>query len=382
MKILTVSTDRKIFEESSEVRRRMLEYGTLVDELHIVIFSRRNALSGNRLSKLKISENTFAYPTNSRSRWFYVFDAAKIGVKIIKNIGGDFLVSAQDPFETGLAGHLIAKRAKTRLQLQIHTDFLSPYFKKTFLLNRLRVAIAKFLIPRASCVRVVSRRIKDSLSVIGPQLSVIAVLPIFVDIEKIRNAPVKTDLRRQYPRFDFIILMASRLTKEKNIGMAIKAIKGIVKRHPNTGLIIVGEGPEKNNLKSQILNLKIGENVIIENWADDMISYYKTSDLFLLASDYEGYGRTVIEAMAASCPVVMTDVGIAGEMIKDGYSGLVVPVGDARALEEAILKVREDEFLRGNLVVSAEYTLKDLPDKGEYLERYKKTWENCGLRSR
>ncbi len=135
--------------------------------------------------------------------------------------------------------------------------------------------------------------------------------------------------------------MASRLTKEKNIGMAIKAMKGVIKQYPETGLIIVGDGPEKNKLKAESRKLKA--NVVFENWTDDLASFYKTADLFLLTSNYEGYGRTVIEAMVANCPVVMTDVGIAGEIIKDGYSGLVVPVGNAKKLEEAILRMAGDK---------------------------------------
>ncbi len=369
-----ISTDRNILKPDSEARRRMIEYGGLVDELHIVIFTHKKQI-GRPASNLRISDNIFVYPTNSPSRWFYVFGAVKIGKGVIKNSGGKFLVTAQDPFETGLAGHFIAKKAGAPLQLQIHTDFLLPYFNKQSFLNSIRVLIAKFLIPRADCARVVSERIKKSMKSVSGHRPPAAILPVFIDIEKIKNAPAKINLRERYPQFDFIVLMASRLTKEKNIGMAIEAMKGVVKQFPKTGLVIVGDGPEKNKLKAESRKLKA--NVVFENWADDLASYYKTSDLFLLASNYEGYGRTIIEAMAASCAVVMTDVGIAGETIKDGYNGLVVPVGDVKKLEEAILKVAGDKFLRGNLVISAEYTLQDFPKKDEYLEEYRRAWETC-----
>jgi len=403
MKILMVSMDRNILNPDSEARRRMVEYGGLADELHIVIFARKNPL-GSSASKWRISDNVFAYPTNSFNRCFYVSDAVKIGGEIIKSSGGEFLVTAQDPFETGLAGYFIAKKSKSPLQLQVHTDFLSPYFKKGSFLNRIRVLLAKFLIPRANCVRVVSERIKKSLgsakapsknrlslpslrSGAHPYLRFFggtfappaAVLPIFVDIEKIKNAPIKINLHEQHSQFDFIILMASRLTKEKNIGMAIEAMKGVVKQYSKAGLVIVGSGPEEKKLKAAGRKLK--ENIVFEGWTDDLAPYCKTADLFLLTSNYEGYGRTVIEAMAASCPVVMTDVGVAGETIKDGYNGLVVPVGDARALEEALLKIIGDEFLRGNLAVSAEYTLRNFPSKAEYLEQHKKAWENCAAKA-
>ena len=114
--------------EGTEVRERMIKYGHLVEELHIIVFSK----SSSDLLLQKISENTWVYPTNSFDRWFYVWSAVSIGKKLLtKNYQlktKDWLVTAQDPFETGLAGYRIAKRFKIGLQLQVHTDFLDPHF--------------------------------------------------------------------------------------------------------------------------------------------------------------------------------------------------------------------------------------------------------------
>ena len=383
-----ISTDRGIFEENSEARRRMIEYGGLAGELHIIIFAKRHlprATLGKRQGlpladfSEQISDNVFLYPTNSLSRCLYIFDAIKIGKTIIRNSCDKILVSCQDPFETGLAGYFIAKRGRLPFQLQIHTNFLSPYFKKDSFLNRSRVILAKFLIPRASCVRVVSQRIKNSLRAISYQLSAISILPIFVDIEKIKSAPVKVGLREKYPQFDFIILMASRLTKEKNIGMAIEAMREIIKKHPKTGLIIVGSGPEREELKSSVVSRQLSANIIFENWTDDLSSYYKTADLFLLTSNYEGYGRTVIEAMAANCPVIMADVGLAREFVKNYYNGIIVSVGGKKETEEAILKIISDGELRATLIRNAAETAAAFPNKAEYLRKYKESWENCAL---
>ncbi|MBU2109665.1 hypothetical protein KKB71_01775, partial [Patescibacteria group bacterium] len=149
MKILSIGTDKNLFYENSEVRQRMIEYGNLVEELHIIMFATQKSeirsTKSETNSKIKISNNTFVYPTNSGSRWFYVWDAIKIGEEIIGNWKLEIensLVTAQDPFECGLAGYRIAKKLKLPLQLQIHTDFLSPYFVQHSMLNRLRVRIA------------------------------------------------------------------------------------------------------------------------------------------------------------------------------------------------------------------------------------------------
>jgi len=298
MKIISIGSDRKLFEKNSQVRARILEYGKVLGEMHIIVFSKKS--SG--LKEEKISEDVSIYPTNSLSKLFYICDA----IKIAKKIKDADVVTAQDPFESGIAGYLIAKKKNIKLQLQIHTDLFSPYFKKGSILNKIRVQIAKYLLPKADYIRVVSERIKDSLKSLKLKCEPF-VLPVFVDTEKFKNAQIKTDLKVKYPQFEKIVLMASRLTKEKNIPLAIDAMELVIKKYPTAGLVIVGEGPEKENIKKYSQKLKA--NIDFEDWTDDLASYYKSSDIFLLTSDYEGCVRTIIEASSAGSIVVSTNVG-------------------------------------------------------------------------
>jgi glycosyltransferase involved in cell wall biosynthesis len=252
---------------------------------------------------------------------------------------------------------------------------LSPYFACQSLLNKLRVRLGKFLIRRANGYRVVSERIKKSLTARGINQSKIFVLPIFVDVQKFMTAPSALNLKQKYPQFDFLILLAARLSREKNIGLAIEAMAEIVKTYPKAGLIIVGSGAEKENLKLLTHNLKLETKVIFEPWNNDLVSYYKSADLFLLTSNYEGWGMAVIEAMAADCPIIMTDVGCAGELVRDNDNGLIVPVNDVVALAQAITRLRQERSLAGRLRQRALSTVEQLPDKQAYLNQYKRSWE-------
>lgn len=344
----------------------MIEYGGLIDELNIIVFSR-----GEKLGKQTFG-NVSVYPTNSKSRWFYVFDAIKTGKKIKK----PDLITSQDAFECGLAGWRLSKYFNTKLQLQIHSDFLSPYFRKESLLNQARVFIAEFLISRACCARAVSRRIKESLKLKFKNENLrIETIPVFVDVQKIKDAEIRIDIRKKYPQFDFVILMASRFSREKNIGLAIDTMAEVVKKHPKTGLVIVGRGPEENNLKSKIKSLNLADSVVLEPWSDDLVSYYKTADLFLLTSNYEGYGMSVLEAMSSGCPVLMTDVGLAGEVLINGENGVVISPGDKKALVSAVDNLISDRSVLENFKRS--FIATDFKSKKDYLSAYKKSWENC-----
>lgn len=363
MKILSIGTDRKIFDEKSSSARRMLGYGEMVDELHIIVFS----LQGLSLKQKKLSEKVFLYPTNSRNRLMYLWDAIRIGRKI-KNID---LVSTQDPFETGFVGLVLKKILNIKLQVQIHTDFLSVYFKNG-LLNRFRVKIASITLPRADGVRAVSQRIKNSVSAkLKIDKGKIDVLPIFTDVEVLKKSEVKSDLHKKYPQFDFIILMASRFEIEKNILLAIKAFKNVLQNtNKNIGLVIVGSGSEKDFLLDKVSELKIQNDVVFEAWSNDLPSYYKTCDLFLNTSNYEGFGLSILEAFFCGASVLTSDVGLVGDIL-DEENIMVCPVGDQKCFQDKI-----ELFLEGGVQLNMDLPQEKLASgENQYLENYLNLWE-------
>ena len=285
------------------------------------------------------------------------------------------IITAQG-VEHSLLAWIFSKLFYMPWQMQIHADIFSPYFVRSSASNKMRVLLAKFLIPRADCIRVVSERIKSSLTAYGVRHTAINVLPIFVDTEKIRTAPIKTDLHKKYPG-RFIILMASRITREKNIGLAIEAMQGEKRRDSisplgggsqNPLLLIVGDGPEKQNLEFRIKNLELEENVKFAPYTEDLASYYKTCDLFLLTSNYEGYGRTLVEAAAVGAKIISSDVGIAPKILEP----------------ENIFKVGDKKDLADKLLVALASRVKpprpiSIQTKDEYLRLYKKSFEICQI---
>lgn len=373
MKVLIINLDKAIFEEGSESRKRLIDYSGFLDKLFVIVFTREKKepiINDNKL---------FIYPTNSRSRFFYYINFLRIAAHILKYEKID-LIFTQDPFETGFAGYLLKKIYHIPLQIQIHTDFLSPFFKQESFLNKIRVLLARFLLKRADCIRTVSKRIKNSLiSSFKISAEKIKVLPIFVDIGKIKKTMVEIGLKQKYKQFNFIILSASRLSKEKNISLVINAMKDVIKIYPRTGLVIVGNGPEKNNLNLLIKKFNLTENIIIETaiYFDALISYYKTADLFLLISNYEGYGMAVIEAMSAGCPVLMTDVGLANEILINKKDGIVVPPQNKEKLTEAILNLIQNPDLRKTISDNSLKVVDFLPTKEEYLKSYYNMLKNC-----
>jgi len=368
MRVLSISTDRKLFEEDSAVLSRILEYAKRMDEFHIIVFTKKGFTS-------KSIGNLHIYPTNSFSRLAYVFDAVRIGKEIVnknKFVAPDAVLSVQDPFETGWAGVRLKKIFNLPLQVQIHTNFFSKKFKNAFL-NRIRVFLAKVVLPKADGVRVVSEEIKKQILEKYPQFKVpIDVLPVFVDIKKIMETIPKVNLTQQFPKFKFIILMASRLTPEKRIDIALKVFKNVLLLFPHTGLIIAGDGSERNNLKNRVKKHGLSKNVIFLGWQKDLISLYKTADMFLVTSEFEGYGMTLIEAAASGCPIVTTPVGLAStELFKSGENSYVCAKFDVGCISKDVINIISDNSKRELFKRRMQDSIRNMiMEKDEYADRY------------
>jgi len=371
-----ISSERRIFDEDSSVRQRFFNYGTLVKRLDIIVLNKDD----NPFRKTKIGSSVHVYPTNSKNKFFYIVDALKIALKIkelkSKNKEGIDLVTAQDSYEIGFIAWIIAKKIKAKLELQIHTDLFNKYFIRHSFANFLRSIIARFLLSKADHIRVVSKRIKRSLPK-SAQKKPITVIPIFTSSSLIQAIKPTFNLKEKYPQFKFIILMMSRLEEEKNIPLAISAMRSVVNIFPKTGLVIVGGGSQRKNLRKLARRRGLEENIIFKRWTDDPISYYKTADLFLLTSNYEGYGLSLVEAILSRCPILTTKVGIVGEVLS-GNNALLFDVGDEKSLSQNIKNAQQHPELLEELKEKAfkDFINKIPQSRNEMLKTMKESWLN------
>lgn len=309
MRVLSIGSDRRLFETGSAVRERALGYAKRVERLDTIVFSTETHGMPDRVL---LADNARVYATQSRSRWRYIMDALTIAKNILIDETYD-VVTTQDPFEAGLSGMLIARSSGAKLHVQVHTDFLHPAFARLSALNVIRRLIAQFVLRRADCVRAVSETLHENLQKKYATWHVIHTLPIFVDTEHFKNAHASFKLKETYPQFEHILLMVGRLEPEKRVPRALDALSRVIAAYPKTGLIIVGEGRERAKLQAYARARGLSDNAVFVGWQQDLVSYYKGVDLMLVTSAYEGYGMNIIEALASGCPVLSTDVGIAKE---------------------------------------------------------------------
>lgn len=134
------------------------------------------------------------------------------------------------------------------------------------------------------------------------------------------------------------IVSVGKLKPVKNFALLIDAFALVRRQRPDARLMIVGTGPLRDALQEQVATLGLTGAVVFAGFAADPTPYYASADLFALASDYEGFGNVLVEAMRQGTSVVSTDCESGPREILDaGRYGPLVPCGDPAALAAAIV---------------------------------------------
>ena len=154
----------------------------------------------------------------------------------------------------------------------------------------------------------------------------------------------------------------ARLDPIKNHSMMLDAFALVLKEHPNTVLIIVGDGEERNNIENKIKQLGIKDQVILPGYEPQPQHYLALMDIFLLSSLSEGTSMTLLEAMALGKPCVATDAGGNPEIVADQLSGYVSKNDDFKDFAKKILllttmaKTRESLGVEANRIFHSKFS--------------------------
>lgn len=353
MNILFISNDPSIFLEGSAARTRMRAYAVEVAKLGGTLH-----ILSRAATRVELQEGALMLHGIAGNKIVCLLRMAGIAKKIIRT-QQIAVVSAQDPFEHGWVALRAVQGTTAKLHVQIHTDFLSPWFTRSGMarsprvpmpyLNRIRRSLADRVLPKVAGVRVVSERIKRSLVArYGNAMEATSVIPIPVDPTPPQAVPLPE------PHRPFMLFTASRLEPEKRIEDILYALAGLKEQYPAIGLMIAGEGSERGRLEQLTRKLSINDRIWFLGKRDDVRGLMQSAQTYIQASAYEGYGITLVEAALARVPIITTDVGIVGEVLSGNDDVLSTPPGDPAQLLHHIRRSLEDPRMRLERAMHAE----------------------------
>ncbi|MFQ5835038.1 MAG: glycosyltransferase family 4 protein [bacterium] len=325
-----------------DVWERQLLYAKMIKKGYFIIYSPK----GLDLRETQIADNLIAIPTNSRTRFHFVWDALRIGRQLCEKENFD-VITAEDPHATGLVGYLLKKLYNIPLNIQMHNSFINDrYWLKEDRLNPFLNSISKWLVKNADTIRVVGASEKKKLVQLGISEWRIEFVPVSVDISRF-SAGNGQVMRKKLleDKYDTIVLFVGRLELEKDIPTLFRAFSLVTKERPRSLLVIVGKGSRFEELKKLRKQLDIVQNVkFLGAISHDILpEYYSASDIFVLPSLFEGRGTVLVEAALARLPVITTFHAGTDDVVEDGETGFVFKQKDYATLAKKILYLLDNQ---------------------------------------
>lgn len=290
---------------------------------------------------IDINPNIFRLPSVP-----FVFDkACRVGFfysyKIMKQIKAMNLdiIHTHTEFSMGLFGRIVSKKLKIPMIHTYHTMYKDWVYNSignnpiSFLTSNFIVEITKKHCNSCVSVIVPSEKVRKTLSEYGVKTNIITIPngiklePFYLVNNKYDVLDNREKLRSEYgiTKDDKVMLNIGRQSKEKNVESIIYALSELLKEQKNIKFVIIGDGPNIQNLKDLADKLNIKNNVLFlgKKQRFDIEKYYKLADIFITSSTFETQGLTVIEAMAAKIPVMVKNDEAFYGVVKDNVTGFI-----------------------------------------------------------
>lgn len=150
----------------------------------------------------------------------------------------------------------------------------------------------------------------------------------------------------------FVIGTCVRLSEQKGLTYLLNAMPNILSQVPQAHLVIAGTGPLESSLRDETKKLGITNNVTFLGHRDDTTELLQIFDVYVLPSLWEGLPMILLEAMAAKCPIIATNVGGVGNALEHGKAGILIEPKNPEAIEKAVMVVVKD---RQTVIKMCEY---------------------------
>jgi glycosyltransferase involved in cell wall biosynthesis len=336
-----------------------------------------------------------------RFRYFWPERAQKLAYGgILPNLKRNPWLWLQVPFF--LAGELIAALRLVRQERPdvIHAHWLLPQGLVGAVLNwltgipvlvtahgsdvyavrgRLQRRLKTWALTRVRYVTAVSFNLLREICELGLTSDVKSdVISMGVDTQRFEPSKRRDDLVEKLGVERPIILFVGRLYEQKGVRYLLDAMPAVLHRFPRATLLVIGNGPLRDELSAQARVLKISGNIRFLGALppDQLPAYYATADVFVAPSiigesgDREAFGLVYAEAMASGCPVIGSEIGGTKELIINNKTGVLVPQKDSCALSDAICRILSNSELKTRIRDKALVWVRNRFDQKAVATRY------------
>ncbi len=242
-------------------------------------------------------------------------------------------------------------------------DYIVNFQKKVYddKIEKLKNKRKKILL-NADKVIAVSRFMANLAEIIGVKKDKIRIIYNSADfMDKLEvNQNEVDNIKFKYGNNAKIIIFSGRLTLWKGVDGIIKILPELIKKIGNVNFLVLGDGPEMENLKKLAREYNVSENVYFLGRfkREETKKYFKAANLYILNSNYEGLSHALLDVMKCEAPIITTNAGGNPELIEDGKVGLLINYNNREELLNASVKILIDKQLAEELSKNAKEKVK------------------------
>ena len=211
----------------------------------------------------------------------------------------------------------------------------------------------------------------------GIQKDKVITIPTGVDLERFHPRRVKRDFRNEMgvPPDAPVLGTVAVFRRLKGHVYLLRAMREILSVHPDAKLLLVGEGPQEENLRRTIAEEGLGRSVLLPGYREDVERILQAMDVFVFPSLQEALGTAIIEAMAMEKAVVASRVGGIPEIVVDGKTGFLVNPEDVRGIAEKVLFLFRHRALAESMGKAGRKVVEEHFDTRKMVGRIEKLYE-------
>ena len=234
--------------------------------------------------------------------------------------------------------------------------------------------ITRFSIERSNGVTAVSEFLRRMTLDEFAVHNTIDVVPNFVDLSKHCAGRATPDRSAFADSGERILLHMSNFRPVKRVVDIVRIFERVQREIPSV-LLMVGDGPERTSAQALARRLGIADKVRFLGRQDSIEEITAVADLYLLPSELESFGLSALEAMACGVPVIGSDAGGLPEVVAQGETGYLLPVGDIEGMAARALELLRDEALHKRMSQAARRRVEQLFDAEKIVTQYEAVYE-------
>lgn len=372
MHILFITSDTAFFDEKSE---RQTELDLMIEaatELHIIVFTKRR--DGYQIKK--IGEKCWIYPTQSWFPFLYLWDGWQTARHqlVWQHILHAHIIISDDVWLSGWLGARLSYIYERVWMVNVHHYYWDFHSFTTSFFKRLLIIPTSALFTNTYHIFSFSEKTSVFLRAAAKteeEKNKILSFPLLFDDEQIKKGEPEISIKNVHPEFNFIVLTAA---SGRKLQFAVEVIKYLRQSYRKAGLVVIGKSHGLSRLRVKF----DGASDIVRFEAEDshLLSYLKTTNVYLYVDSGENEDTMLLRAAAASCPILAVPNNLSKSIIKNGVNGYLLEQATPELVAKTIQKFNEESGVREQFKINSGMFLHEhfLQNKVDIVAKLKEYW--------